>query len=66
MKLTKSQKLFISAGRILEAYLHDLKMAKHDTLAKMVIEPKLQFAKQLLNEVLCKAYLEHKKELHNG
>ena len=63
MKLTKSQKLFIRAGRILEAYRHDLKMSKHNALTKMVIEPQLQLAKQLLEEVLCKACLEYRKEM---
>lgn len=61
MKLTKEQKLFIRAGRILEAYRHDLKMSKKGGLMKLVIEPQLEIGKTLLKKALETAYSEHRK-----
>lgn len=66
MKLTKEQKLFIRAGRILEAYRHDLKMTKQGALIKIVIAPQLKVGKNLLKKALEAACAEHRKEQNNG
>ena len=62
MKLTKSQKLLIKAGRIVEAYRHDLRMSQYDALHKLVIAPMLEDARAMLQETLKEAALEANKE----
>lgn len=62
MKLTKEQKLFIRAGRILEAYRHDLNMTKQGALIKIIIAPQLEVGRNLLKKALEEACAEHRKE----
>lgn len=65
MKLTKSQKLLIKAGRIVEAYRHDLKMSKTNELHKLVIAPMLEDARSMLQETLKEAALAAEEEERN-
>lgn len=62
MKLTKSQKLFLRAGRILEAYRHDLELSKQSRLHKIVMSDKLETGKAMLKNALDTAYSEYRKE----
>ena len=69
MKLTKSQRLLIKAGRIVEAYRHDLKLSRTDALHKLVIAPMLEDARSMLQDTLKEAALaanEERKEAANG
>lgn len=69
MKLTKSQRLLIKAGRIVEAYKHDLKLSRTKALYKLVIAPMLEDARSMLQETLKEAALtanEERKEHSNG
>lgn len=62
MKLIKSQKLFLRAGRILEAYRHDLELSKQSSLHKIVMYDKLEMGKAMLKDALDTAYSEYRKE----
>ena len=62
MKLTKSQKLFLFAGRILEAYRHDLKLSKQSDLHKIVMWDCLERGKAMLKDTLETACAEYRKE----
>lgn len=66
MKLTKSQKLFLRAGRILEAYRHDLELSKQSSLHKVVMSDKLELGKAMLKDALDAAYSEYRKEQDNA
>ena len=69
MKLTKSQRILIKAGRIVEAYRHDLRMSRYDALHKFVVDPYLKEARSMLQETLKEAALaanEERKEQNNG
>ena len=69
MKLTKSQRLLIKAGRIVEAYRHDLKLSRTDALYKFVVDPYLEEARSMLQEILKEAALaayDDIKEQNNG
>lgn len=58
----KSQRLLIKAGRIVEAYKHDLKLSRTDVLHKLVIDPMLEEARLKLQETLKEASLEAAEE----
>lgn len=62
MKLTKSQKLFIEAGRILEALRHDIKSSKRSALVKLIYAESINFAKKALRDKIEEALAEHRKE----
>ena len=57
MKFTKLQRLLIKAGRIVEAYRHDLKLSRADAIHKLVIAPMLEDARSMLQETLKEAAL---------
>lgn len=65
MKLTKSQRILIKAGRIVEAYRHDLKLSRTDELHKVVIAPMLEDARSMLQETLKEAALAADEEEKN-
>ena len=69
MKLTKSQRILIKAGRIVEAYRHDLKLSRTDALYKFVVDPYLEGARSMLQEILKEAALaaneERKEQNHD-
>lgn len=65
MKLTKSQKLFLRAGRILEAYRHDLKLSRQSELFKIITFDVLERGKAMLKDTLDTAYAEYRKEQDN-
>jgi hypothetical protein len=62
VKLTKSQRLLIKAGRIVEAYKHDLKLSRTNALHKLVLAPMLEDARLMLQETLKEAKLAAGKE----
>lgn len=65
MKLTKSQRLLIKAGRIVEAYKHDLRLSRTNELHKLVLAPMLEDARLMLQETLKEASLAAGKEAGN-
>lgn len=62
MKLKKSQRLLIKAGRIVEAYRYDLRLPKTDPLHKLIIDLRLEDAREMLQEILKEAALAAEEE----